>query len=66
VDCYTEEKLKKDFMLTTTYCARFYSIDIDIRSLSDYLILKAQGLQGLTKDLSWLYAYIEPHTLRKL
>jgi hypothetical protein len=45
---------------------RFYSIDIDIRSLSDYMILKAQGLSGLTKDLGWLYAYIEPHTLRKL
>jgi len=45
---------------------RFYSIDIDIRSLADYLILKAQGLQGLTKDLSWLYSYVEPHLVRKL
>ena len=45
---------------------RFYSIDIDIRSLADYLILKAQGLQGLTKDLGWLYAYIDPHLVRKL
>jgi len=45
---------------------RFYSIDIDIRSLSDYLILKAQGLQGLTKDLTWLYSYVEPHLVRKL
>lgn len=45
---------------------RFYSIDIDIRSLADYLILKAQGLQGLAKDLSWLYGYIEPHLIRKL
>jgi len=45
---------------------RFYSIDIDIRNLADYLILKAQGLQGLTKDLGWLYSYIEPHLVRKL
>ena len=45
---------------------RFYSIDIDIRSLADYLILKAQGLQGLTKDLGWLYSFIEPHLVRKL
>lgn len=46
--------------------ARYYSIDIDIRSLSDYLILKAQGLQGLTKDLKWLYSYIDTHLVRKL
>lgn len=45
---------------------RFYSIDIDIRSLADYLILKAQGLQGLTRDLKWLYKYFEPHLIRKL
>jgi len=45
---------------------RFYSIDIDIRSLADYLVLKAQGLQGLTRDLGWLYSYIEPHLVRKL
>jgi len=45
---------------------RFYSIDVDIRSLSDYLILKAQGLQGLTRDLKWLYAYVEPHLVRQL
>jgi len=45
---------------------RFYSIDIDIRSLADYLILKAQGLQGLTQDLKWLYKYVEPHLVRKL
>lgn len=45
---------------------RSYAIDIDIRSLSDYLILKAQGVQGLSKELRWLYKYIDPVTLRKL
>ena len=45
---------------------RSYAIDIDIRSLSDYLILKAQGVQGLSKDLKWLYSFIDPHTLRDL
>jgi len=45
---------------------RFYSIDIDIRSLSDYIILKAQGIQGLTRDLKWLYSYVDPHLVRKL
>lgn len=45
---------------------RYYSIDIDIRMLADFMIIKAQGLQGLTKDLKWLYSYVEPHLVRKL
>lgn len=45
---------------------RYYAIDIDIRSLADFMIIKAQGLQGLTKDLKWLYSYVEPHLVRKL
>jgi hypothetical protein len=45
---------------------RFFSIDIDVRSLADYMILKAQGLQGLTRDLKWLYSYVEPHLVRRL
>jgi len=45
---------------------RSYAIDIDIRSLSDYLILKAQGVQGLSKELRWLYRYIDSRLLRCL
>lgn len=45
---------------------RYYAIDIDIRTLADFMIIKAQGLQGLTKDLRWLYSYVEPHLVRKL
>lgn len=45
---------------------RFYSIDIDIRSLADYLILKAQGIGGLSRDLKWLYSYVDPHLVRRL
>lgn len=45
---------------------RFFSIDIDVRTLSDYMILKAQGLQGLTRDLKWLYSYVDPHLVRRL
>jgi hypothetical protein len=39
---------------------RYYAIDIDIRNLSDYLILKSQGVQGLASDLHWLYSYYDP------
>ena len=45
---------------------RSYAIDIDIRSLADYLILKAQGVQGLSRELKWLYSYIDSTLLRKL
>jgi hypothetical protein len=45
---------------------RFYAIDIDIRNLADYMILKAQGVQGLAKDLKWLYSYFNPSTIRNM
>ncbi|MEM2567382.1 MAG: hypothetical protein QXH20_02780 [Candidatus Bathyarchaeia archaeon] len=44
---------------------RFYAIDIDVRNLTDYLLLKSQGMQGLTKDLRWLYSYIDPYTFQE-
>jgi len=45
---------------------RYYAIDIDIRSLSDYLILKSQGMQGLSKDLKWLYGYVNSSLARHM
>lgn len=44
---------------------RFTAIDIDIRSISDYLIL-AQGLQGLSRDLYWLYSIFKPHMIQNM
>jgi len=43
---------------------RYYAIDIDIRNLADYLILKSQGVQGLSSDLEWLYSFFNPTTVR--
>jgi hypothetical protein len=45
---------------------RYYAIDIDIRSLADYLLLKSQGVQGLTKDLKWLYSYVHAGLIRNM
>jgi hypothetical protein len=45
---------------------RSYAIDIDIRQLSDYMILKSQGVQGLSRELKWLYSYIDSGVLRTL
>ena len=43
---------------------RYYAIDIDIRNLSDYMILKSQGVQGLANDLQWLYSFYNPTVVR--
>jgi len=43
---------------------RFMAIDIDIRSLCDFLIFKAQGAGGLPKDLHYVYHYINPAWLQ--
>jgi hypothetical protein len=45
---------------------RFYSIDIDIRNLSGFIILKSQGMTGLTKDLEWLYRIFAPSMIRNM
>jgi len=45
---------------------RYYAIDIDIRNLSDYLLLKSQGIHGLASDLKWLYNYFNPSTVRNM
>jgi len=43
---------------------RWHAIDIDIRSLSDYIIIKNVGEIGLPREHKWLYYYIKPETFR--
>jgi hypothetical protein len=45
---------------------RSMSIDVDLRSLADYQILKAQGVSGLSRDLSWLYRYLQPWSVQQM
>jgi hypothetical protein len=45
---------------------RYYAIDIDIRNLADYLILKSQGMLGLAEDLKWLYSFFNPAVVRSM
>jgi hypothetical protein len=45
---------------------RYYAIDIDIRNLADYLILKSQGVHGLAADVQWLYSYFSPSTVMSM
>ena len=45
---------------------RYYAIDIDIRNLSDYMVLKSQGVHGLASDIEWLYSFFNPAVLRSM
>ncbi|MEM3881478.1 MAG: helix-turn-helix domain-containing protein [Candidatus Bathyarchaeia archaeon] len=43
---------------------RFMALDVDIRSLADYMVLKAQGASGIPKDMHFIYRYVEPSWLQ--
>ena len=45
---------------------KFTSVDIDVRAVTDFQIFKALGLMGLPKELSWIYAFIDPAVLRNM
>ncbi len=75
LDDQTEAKTQTVYMLREgRHCGisfgldsvRLLSIDVDIRGLSDYLVLKTQGIDGLSRELRWLYRYFNPNDLRKL
>lgn len=39
---------------------RYHSIDIDFRSIADYIFLKAHGIDGLPRSLRFVYRYFVP------
>ncbi|MCD6465638.1 hypothetical protein J7L27_04655 [Candidatus Bathyarchaeota archaeon] len=43
---------------------RFMALDIDVRSLADFLVFKAQGALGIPRDLWFLYRVFEPAWLQ--
>ena len=45
---------------------KYTSIDVDIRSVLDYLILKSQGSLGLPSSLQWLYGFFDPSKVRNM
>lgn len=38
---------------------RFYGLDTEVRSLADYIFIKAHGIEGLPGGLNWLYSYYD-------
>jgi len=45
---------------------RFMAVDIDIRSLCDFLIFKAQGSGGLPRDLWYVYKFVNPSWMQRM
>jgi len=45
---------------------RLQGIDIDLRSHTDYLFIKAQGINGLDDNLKFLYSFFEPKFIRSM
>jgi hypothetical protein len=45
---------------------RATSIDVDGRSLADFLMIKSLGLEGLPDEFRWVYGFVEPFVLRKM
>jgi hypothetical protein len=45
---------------------RFTSIDVDVRTPSDYTVLKAQGPYRLMRELDWLYSIIIPRKFQTM
>lgn len=45
---------------------RYFSVDVDIRELCDFLILKGQGITSLPFDLKFLYSFFDPHWIRRM
>jgi len=42
---------------------RLLSIDVSVRSIADYMILKSQGHQGLEREYRWLFRYFQPYSI---
>jgi len=45
---------------------RWFSIDIDIRSIAQYTFLKAQGIEGLPKNLHFIYKFYNPYGVMRM
>lgn len=45
---------------------KYTSVDLDVRTVVDFLIMKAQGVLGFPDDLQWLYGYFDPVSVRTM
>jgi len=45
---------------------RWYSVDIDMRTIADYTFIKAQGIEGLPGELRFLYRWFDPFGVMRM
>ncbi|MDH7564788.1 MAG: hypothetical protein ACQXXG_09520 [Candidatus Bathyarchaeia archaeon] len=45
---------------------RFMAVDVDVRSLIDFLVFKSLGAGGLPRDLHYMYRYINPPWMQRM
>jgi hypothetical protein len=45
---------------------RFTGVDIELRELADFVIIKRVGMFGLPKDLKWMYSIFQPFAFRRM
>jgi len=45
---------------------RLTSLDIDVRSLADFIVFKAQGAGGLPRELWYIYRYLQPSFIQNM
>jgi len=45
---------------------RYKSIDVDVRSVCDFLVFKEQGFNKVDKDLRFLYRYFQPYSIQQM
>jgi hypothetical protein len=45
---------------------RWRALDIDIRDLADYTLMKGQGITGLPDELKWLYNWYDPYGVMRM
>lgn len=43
---------------------RLKAVDIDVRTQSDYIVIKKMGFHSLPHELRWVYAYVDPEAVR--
>jgi len=45
---------------------RHRAVDIDVRTLADYLLIKNVGMHGLDDSLNWIYSVFDPFQMRQM
>jgi len=45
---------------------KYTSVDLDVRSVTDFQVFKRLGLIGLPRELYWIYGFVKPVVMREM